>query len=578
MYFGATSMTYEQASVGGLRLRQYDGNELSYSDSVRNHFVTSLATAEVVANNRQQLLKDQYDYQLSAIAEGRSEAIRSYIIPKQADQAGANRLAGSLVQQGVTVGIANAGFNACGKDYAAGSYLIDMAQPAKRLVRTLLDSNVAMGSDFVARQERRRALGLDVEIYDVTAWSLPLMMNLRADSCNRLPSVGTSAAGAELVQPPTLPAANASVAYVVPWGEATAIRFLSHALREGLSVKSSDEAFRLGGKPYPGGTLIIDVADNAASVHRDVRNIATATGANVTAVDSSWVTDGPSLGSGKVVRHKQPAVAIAWDEPTDSRSAGQARFVIERQFDYPVTAIRTARIATADLSHYDVLILPEAFDEDYAAVLGDDGTENLRGWVKRGGVLIGLGSANRYLADANIDLVSIRRENAVVEKDEDDKGASSDDDEEKEATVDGQILASPADYEKAITPESALPDSVSGVLLKAEVSPEHWLSAGVAPLLNVLAWDTDIYTPIRKDSGVNVARFAAADQMLASGYLWEQNREQLAYKPFAVVQPSGRGFVIAFTQDPTIRAYLDGLNVIFANSIFRGAAHARPVK
>ncbi len=38
-----------------------------------------------------------------------------------------------------------------------------------------------------------------------------------------------------------------------------------------------------------------------------------------------------------------------------------------------------------------------------------------------------------------------------------------------------------------------------------------------------------------------------------------------------------RGFVIAFTQDPTIRAYLDGLNVIFANAIFRGAAHARPM-
>ena len=84
-------------------------------------------------------------------------------------------------------------------------------------------------------------------------------------------------------------------------------------------------------------------------------------------------------------------------------------------------------------------------------------------------------------------------------------------------------------------------------------------------------------TPIRLDSGVNVARFSSPDNLLASGYIWEENRKQLAYKPFAVVQPSGRGFVIAFTQDPTIRAYLDGLNVIFMNSIFRGAAHARPL-
>ena len=31
-------------------------------------------------------------------------------------------------------------------------------------------------------------------------------------------------------------------------------------------------------------------------------------------------------------------------------------------------------------------------------------------------------------------------------------------------------------------------------------------------------------------------------------------------------------------QDPNVRAYLDGLNVIFANAIFRAAAHARPVR
>ena len=99
----------------------------------------------------------------------------------------------------------------------------------------------------------------------------------------------------------------------------------------------------------------------------------------------------------------------------------------------------------------------------------------------------------------------------------------------------------------------------------------------MAPTLNVLAWDTDIYTPIRQDAGINVARFASPDSLLASGYMWEENRKQMAYKPFVVVQPSGRGFVIAFTQDPTIRAYLDGLNVIFMNAIFRGAAHARPL-
>ena len=73
------------------------------------------------------------------------------------------------------------------------------------------------------------------------------------------------------------------------------------------------------------------------------------------------------------------------------------------------------------MSNFEVLILPEANDEGYATVLGEAGTENLRDWVSKGGVLIALGSANRYLADANIDLLSIRRENAVVEEDDEDE-------------------------------------------------------------------------------------------------------------------------------------------------------------
>jgi hypothetical protein len=60
--------------------------------------------------------------------------------------------------------------------------------------------------------------------------------------------------------------------------------------------------------------------------------------------------------------------------------------------------------------------------------------------------------------------------------------------------------------------------------------------------------------------------------------MWEQNRRQLAFKPFAVAQPAGAGFVVAFTADPNVRAYQTGLNVIFMNAIFRGSAHATPVR
>lgn len=576
-YFGSIAMTYEQASTRGLVFRQYDGNEVSYAYTVRNHFLTSMGTAETVQANRQKFLNDFYDYRVSAIDEGASESIRSYIIPTQADQPAANKLAGLLVQQGVDVGRATEAFNVCGASYAAGSYIINTSQPAKRLIRTLMDPDVPLEADFLAEQERRRAKNMGDQIYDVTAWSMPLMMNVRADSCNRAVNARVVATGPEIIQPGVVSGGSGSVAYLVPWGTAAATRLLANALTDGLKVKSSNLAFTHMGTRYPSGTLIVDVADNDSGLAAAMAELASTTGANVVAVDDSWVTDGPNFGSGNVVRFSRPKVAIAWDTPTSSNVAGNTRFVVERQFDYPVTAIRTSRMASSDLSQYHVIVLPEAGGSGYAAVLGEQGTENLKDWVAKGGVLIGIGTANRYLADPDVGLLSIRREDAVVETDEEKGGGKGDGDEES-STVPGTYITTAAEYQALVTPDKGRLDSVAGVLVRADVDPDHWLGAGVLSPLNVLIRGSDVYTPIAIDKGVNVARFRPADDLVASGYIWEENRRQLAYKPFVVAEGNGRGFVIGFTQDPNVRAYLDGLNVIFMNAIFRGSAVARPVR
>ena len=364
----------------------------------------------------------------------------------------------------------------------------------------------------------------------------------------------------------------------MPWGAAPAIRLLGRALRDELVVKSSNEAFTHGGTRYPAGTLIFDAADNPATLRTTLVDLARDTGAHVVGVASTWVTDGPSFGSGKVVRINAPRVAIAWDEPTSQYSAGNTRFVIERQFDYPVTAIRTADLVEADLRRYQVIILPDTYD-GYMATLGAAGADNLRAWVERGGVLITVGSATAFAADPAADLLSIRLEDsfiddAVLEGAEVDGG----DEEEAKATVAGTLINSDEEYATLTTPAEVPPDAVAGVLLRARVDGDHWLGAGVRETIYVLARGSDIYTPTRLDAGVNVARFEAADDVLASGFLWEKNLRQFAYKPFAVAEPKGTGYIVAFTQDPNVRAYLDGLNVIFMNAIFRGAAHARPVR
>ena len=92
------------------------------------------------------------------------------------------------------------------------------------------------------------------------------MMNIEANACNRAVGVATRPAAPETILPGAVEGGQASVAYLVPWGEATAVRFLANALRAGIQVKSTDLAFTHMGRRYPSGPLIVDVADNLVSL------------------------------------------------------------------------------------------------------------------------------------------------------------------------------------------------------------------------------------------------------------------------------------------------------------------------
>ncbi len=432
----------------------------------------------------------------------------------------------------------------------------------------------------MAEQERRRAKNLYAEIYDVTAWSLPLMMNIDVNACSRGVSAPSVDASDDLAPPGTLTGDDTAVVYLVPWGEASAARLAVAALRDGIIIKSTDKAFTHEGTTYPGGTLIIDAVDNRNDLRDWLAGAADETGADIVAVADTWVTDGPNFGSNNVKRLQSLKVAMAWDTPTSSLSAGNTRFVIEQQFGLPVTPIRLAQLKSANLQRYHVLLLPQTGSAGYAAALGDDGIANIADWVRDGGVVIALGNATRFAADPGVDWLPIRREEAAIAEADENGGSSNGNGngEEEEPTVAGTVFESEDDYLTSLEPEGANPDRVPGVLVRAKSDPDHWLAAGVAEDLHVLVRGSDIYTPAKLGKGTNVVRFANPESLLASGYLWDENSAQLAFKPFVVHAGMGRGEVIAFTQDPTVRAYLDGLNVLLMNAIIRGASHARPVR
>ena len=561
---GAIAMTFEQGSPRGLVFERRDGTTLTYAEGVRNNVLSSLATLETVARNKNSYLGDFGDYRRSAIQEAQRSGERYVVMDLASARYEAEALARRLAAQGVAVQRAPAGSRHCGEAYAAGALIVDLAQPQGRLIRTLLDPSTPLAEDFLAEQENRRDRGLNHELYDVTAWSMPLMDGVKAQQYSQVAlgsAVGVSADDAI----PAITAPGGAYGQIAPWSDGGQAKLVIAALKAGLKGKTTDKPFTQDGRTYPAGTVVFPAADNPVYLNAQLNALAAEIGAEIVPMESSWVDDGPNFGSSSFAALKLPRVAIAWDEGTSPTSAGNTRFVLERYLGLPVAPIRASSIADADLSLYDVLIIPDTFGQLANEM---DGGASLKEFVSEGGVLVAFARGVNELASKDIGLLSTKLEYAAVDEDLSKEDASE---EDETSRAPGLIFETEEEYKTYIQDPQANPEDVPGVLVRAVANTDHWLASGYEEAA-VLVSGRNIYRPLNEDEGVNVFRFAAADEMLVSGYLWEENRNQLAHKPFLMAEREGDGLVIGFTQSPTTRAYLNGLNLLLANAVVLGPA------
>lgn len=556
---GAIAMTFEQASPRGLVFARRDGGMLTYAHGVRNNVLTSLATLETVAQNKNSFLSDYAAFRRSAIDESTRASDRYVVLDLSERRYEAEALARRLAAQGIAVQRVPAGSQQCRATYADGAIIIDMAQPQGRLIKTLLSKSTPLAEDFVAEQESRRDRGLNHELYDVTAWSLPLMDGVSATQCNRV-DLGDAASVTAEEPISALISGTGSFGYIVPWTDGGQARLVIAALEAGLNGKSTDTPFVKNGRTYPSGSVVFEAAKNERSLSSDLSELAREIGAEIVPIANSWVEDGPNFGSSSFAALKMPRIAMAWGNGTSPTSAGNTRYVLEQQLGLPVAPIRVSTMARADLSLYDVLIIPDT----YGGMTRQMGSADpLKEFVREGGVLLAIATGVSELAHEDVALLSTKLELAAT-----DEEAPSEDDS---ARAPGINFASLGEYEEHIHDHRARPEDIPGVLVRTVANTDHWLASGYTSA-TALVTGREIYRPLNEADGNNVFRFEGADDLLVSGYLWEENRLQLAYKPFVMAERQGDGVVIGFTQSPTTRAYLNGLNLLLANAVVLGPA------
>ena len=569
---GATGMTYETDGGPEFNKRRDDGTISTFRDGIAHHFIASLATLETSAANRQARLQDYYAFRRSAMDEAATDRMKRIVLVPGSDPRQAAHVIGLLLRHRIevsrltqsaasTAAHSYMGGAAGRRTFPAGSYVIDLSQPQRRLAKALLEPSPVLERPFVEdqvnrfRRNRRRGEDADKEdygFYDVTAWSIPYSFNLEAYWTEDAGSLPAQSVSDTTLAAPAAPG-RATSAYVFRNDNLGAARLALALEREGYNLAVAVQPLRADGRDYPRGTFVVRLQRNASSLYERIVALATPLGVPVTAVQSAFADTGNvGTGSDAVVSLSPAKLLVGVGDGIRETSYGWLWHFLARDLGVPFTPVSLRGIANMDnLSDYNVILFPDGSGSRMRSQLGEGGITKLKAWVQSGGVLIGIGGAADFAAHKDVGLSTITEVGA-------DSGKA-----DSTLTADAPPLLSPTATARD------KPEWLPGSIFRATLDRTHWLTFGYEQDQLPVFLDGSTFWKQSK-GGANPVVFRG-DSLTLSGFTWPDNTERLLKgTAWAVVENHGSGRVVLFLGDPLFRAYWRGTARLVSNAILFG--------
>ncbi|MFQ5719696.1 MAG: M14 family zinc carboxypeptidase [Acidobacteriota bacterium] len=561
---GAIGMTFEQASVRGLVRRRSDGVITPLAEAIGNHVTAALATVRCAADHRAELLAD---FRRRVIGTGRAPgAVRTVYLPPGSHGDTVDQIETLLIRQGVDVGRLSApwrlthprGYRGEARaqvDLPAGTLVVRTDGAGGRLAAALFAMDATLPDAFLAEERRRLLAGERGRIYDVTAWAWPLVYDVEAWATDR-------PAPAHLIaRPAPEPTAlsPATAAYLLPPARLNWARAVSDLLEEGVRVRVSGRKLTRQGQELAAGTAVVLVGANDDGLLDAVAGSGRDAGVEWEAVDSFASEAGVDLGSDRVFPLKRMHVAVAVGPPVRATSFGAIADLFATRVGLPFTALHLTRLPKADLSRFDVLVLPDGDPKRYAQAVGEKGVKALEAFVETGGVLVAVSGAASFCGAEGVELSLTHAAK---------KAPAAGDEAATNATpVDKTVVT-------ADTPETA--DERREALLKVPGAILRVRLATADPL--AYGQGSEIPVPVSGDLVLDISdeaprsvrvigRFVDQDRLRMAGVVWPEARDRLAGTPWLVREKHGRGTIVLFASDPVFRGAWDGLRALFTQVV-----------
>jgi len=549
---GAIGMTYEQAGQTGVRVRRSDETILSLRDRLEHHSIASLATLKATAENREKRLRDFHTFFKEAVEEGRNGPVKSFIVNPGKDPSRAAKMIALLQHEGVEVEQSKGSFALDGlntyyskgtvrKDFPAGSYIIPLNQPAKRLIMALMEQEPALSDTF---------------FYDISTWTLPTAYGVETYWTGKAVSVPTVT-----VKDVELPAGSviggkAGYAYLFRCETNDALSALVWLLQNDYRATVAMKEFTIGDEHFPRGTIIVPVGNNGANIHSIVEEAARKFHLAIYSAQSGMTDSGINLGSDRAVRLKRPRIIVATGSPVGTEAFGAIWSMFDQRYGIEFVPMKLGQIRSIDLHDYTAIVFPDdnADGQAYKSQFDSNAVLRLKTWVAAGGTFIGIEGGAAFASASLGKLASVK----LKEKKKDDKDAKKD-------TAKGKL--SDEELEKRMTVEErerkSRLESIPGTLMRVKLDGSHPLGFGYDGEIAVLKTTQTMFE--LSERGYNVGMYTKSPRL--SGYISKENEKLLEETPFLVHEQLGAGNIVLFADDPNFRLFFDGLNRVFLNSI-----------
>lgn len=514
---GSIGILFEQASSRG-HAQESDNGVLTFAFTIRNQFTAALSTLEASVNLRKQLL----DYQRDFFSNARNEASKggAIVFGDEKDASRVFHLAEILQRHKIKFHELRSNFASNGKNYEQGfAYVVPKNQRQHRLINAMFE---------------KRTQFQDSLFYDVSAWTFPLAFNLdyQEVSMNRAGSEVMSLEKNKVASP-----GQSEYAYLMEWHDYYTPKLLNHLLGRGIRAKVAMKPFRMNGKQFDYGTIMIPVRNqqmNAQNLWTILSTQVQDLGIEITAV-STGLTQGIDLGSSQFRAVTQPKVAILVGDGISSYDAGEIWHLFDTRYDMLITKLDVNRFGRADISKYTDIILPASF----GGGLTKEDSAKLKTWVKNGGTLIGYRNSGNWLQNNDFLKLEFKK---------------------KQDTATNISFEQRGDYRGA--------QVIGGAIFETELDRSHPIAFGYKNKKLPMFRNTTLFLEPETESYNNPIRYTSSP--LLSGYISEENLKLLKNTvPFRVGR-QGRGRVIYFTDNTNFRAFWYGTNKLLMNAIFFG--------